>query len=184
VTAGDAAGPGDKGPRAEGPGAGDRAGRLLAAAGRIRGGAAVVPDDALVTDPDPETGERWDRGQVLAHVAEMLPYWAQQAELVATGRQAEFGRVKGDPDRIEAIERDRRDDPERLLGRIDEGVAVVLALLDRLDATALARTGRHPTVGAMSVAEIVDRFAVAHLEEHADQLDPRRGPGNPEGVPR
>jgi hypothetical protein len=24
----------------------------------------------------------------------------------------------------------------------------------------------------MTVAEIVDRFAVAHLEEHADQLDP------------
>ena len=167
-----------------GPEAGaGRAQRLLAAAGRIRASAVVRPDDAL-TDPDPDSGERWDRGQVLAHVAEMLPYWARQAELIASGRQVEFGRVKGDPDRIEAIERDRRDDPERLLGRIDEGVAVVLALLDRLDAAALARTGRHQTLGEMTVAEIVDRFAVAHLEEHADQLDPRRGPGNPEGVPR
>jgi hypothetical protein len=168
---------------AAGPGAGDRAGRLQAAAGRIRASALLLPDDALVTDPDPETGERWDRGQVLAHVAEMLPYWAQQAELVASG-QVEFGRVKGDPDRIGAIERDRREDPERLLGRIDEGVAVVLALLDRLDAAALARSGRHQTLGEMTVAGIVDRFAVAHLEEHADQLNPRRGAGNPKGVPR
>jgi len=145
--------------------------RLQAAAGRIRASAVLLPDDVL-TDADPESGERWDRGQVLAHVAEMLPYWAQQAELVAAGGQTEFGRVSSDPDRIAAIERDRREDPERLLGRVDEGVAVVLALLDRLDDQALARTARHQTLGEMTVAELVNRFAVAHLEEHADQLDP------------
>jgi hypothetical protein len=149
----------------------ERARRLQAAAGRIRASALVLPEEAL-TDPDPDSGERWDRGQVLAHVAEMLPYWAQQAELIASGRQAEFGRVSSDPDRIAAIERDRREDPGRLLGRVDEGVAVVLALVDGLDDQALARTGRHQTLGDMTVAEIVDRFAVAHLEEHADQLDP------------
>jgi hypothetical protein len=145
--------------------------RLLAAAGRIRASALVVPDDAL-TDPDPDTGERWDRRQVLAHVAEMLPYWAQQAELVASGQQATFGRVRGDPDRVGAIERDRHEDPERLLGRVDEGVAVALALLERLDDQAMARTGHHQALGGMTVAELVDRFMVAHLEEHADQLDP------------
>src|SRR4029453_7400543 len=90
---------------------GDRAQRLLAAAGRIRASAVVLPDDAL-TDPDPDSGERWDRGQVLAHVAEMLPYWAQQAELIAAGGQAEFGRVKSDPGRVAAIERERREDPQ------------------------------------------------------------------------
>jgi hypothetical protein len=134
-----------------------RAERLLAAAGRIRASAVVLPDDAL-TDPDPDSGERWDRGQVLAHVAEMLPYWAQQAELVAAGRQTEFGRVKSDPDRIAAIERDRREDPARLLARVDD--------------RALAATGRHQTLGDMTVGELVDRFLVDHLEEHADQLDP------------
>jgi hypothetical protein len=148
----------------------DRAERLRAAAGRIRASALVRPDDAL-TDPDPDTGERWDRGQVLAHVAEMLPYWAQQAELIATGEQREFGRVRTDPGRVGAIERDRREDPQRLLDRVDEGVAVVIALLDRLDEQAMASPGHHQTLGDMTVAEILDRFAVAHLEEHADQLD-------------
>jgi hypothetical protein len=156
----------------------DRVERLLAAAGRIRASAVALPDDVL-TDPDPDSGERWDRGQVLAHVAEMLPYWAQQAELVAAGRQDEFGRVRSDPGRVEAIERDRREDPRRLLGRIDEGVATVLALLERLDAQAMARTGHHQTLGEMTVAEIIDRFAVAHLEEHADQLDPGGVRGTP-----
>jgi DinB superfamily len=149
----------------------DRAERLQAAAGRIRASAVVLPSDAL-TDPDPDSGERWDRGQVLAHVAEMLPYWAQQAELVAASQKVEFGRLKSDPDRVAAIERDRREDPRRLLDRVDEGVAVVLALLERLDDQALARTGQHQTLGEMTVGEIVDRFVVDHLEEHADQLDP------------
>jgi hypothetical protein len=60
-------------------------------------------------------------------------------------------------------------------------VAVVLALLERLDDQALARTGRHQSLGEMPVAAIVDRFLVAHLEEHADQLDPPAGPGGPGG---
>ena len=146
-----------------------RAERLLAAAGRIRASASALSDGAL-TEPDPESGERWDRGQVLAHVAEMLPYWAEQAELIVAGRQTEFGRVKSDPGRIGAIERDRREDPARLLARVQEGVAVVLALLERLDDRALAATGHHQTLGDMTVAELIDRFLVSHLEEHADQL--------------
>jgi hypothetical protein len=158
--------------------------RLLAAAGRIRASALVVPDDAL-TEPDPDSGERWDRGQVLAHVAEMLPYWAQQAELVASGGQTAFGRIRSDPGRVAAIERDRHEDPARLLARVDEGVGVVLALLDRLDEAAMTRNGRHQTLGDMTVAVMIDRFVVAHLEEHADQLDPRPGPEGPaRGVPR
>ena len=144
--------------------------RLLAAAGRIRAAAPVLPDEAL-TDPDPDTGERWDRRQVLAHVAEMLPYWVEQVELVAAGDQVPFGRTRSNPERIAAIERDRREDPARLLVRVDDGLGVVLALLERLADDALARSGRHQTLGAMTVAAIVDRFLVEHLEEHADQLD-------------
>ncbi|HEX8132656.1 MAG TPA: DinB family protein [Actinomycetes bacterium] len=156
----------------------DRRDRLVAAAGRIRAAAPLLPDEAL-TDPDPNTGERWDRGQVLAHVAEMLPYWAHQVELVAAGDQEEaFGRVASDPGRLAAIERDRREDPARLLDRIDEGLAVALALLDRLDDAALARTGRHQTLGEMTAAAVVDRFMVDHLEEHADQLEAGRRAGD------
>ena len=99
----------------------DRERRLLAAVGGS-GPARSLPDDAL-TDPDPASGERWDRGQVLAHVAEMLPQRAQQAELIAAGRQAEFGRVSSDPDRIAAIERDRQRGPAAAAGRVDEGAA-------------------------------------------------------------
>jgi hypothetical protein len=159
------------------PGTPDRRDRLVAAAGRIRAAASLLPDEAL-TDPDPDTGERWDRRQVLAHVAEMLPYWVEQVELVAAGDQVPFGRAKSNPERIAAIERDRREDPSRLLDRVDAGLGVVLALLDRLDDGALARSGRHQILGEMTVAGIVDRFLVDHLEEHADQLEARQRGGD------
>jgi hypothetical protein len=151
--------------------------RLVAAASRLRVAAPLRSDGAL-TDPDPDTGERWDRRQVLAHVAEMLPYWVEQVELVAAGDQVPFGRARTDPGRVGAIERDRREDPSRLLDRVDQGLGEVLALLDRLDDEALARRGRHQLLGELTVADIVDRFLVDHLEEHADQLDPGgRGAG-------
>jgi len=41
----------------------------------------------------------------------------------------------------------------------------------------MATTGHHQTLGEMTVAEMIDRFMVAHLEEHADQLDPLTGGG-------
>jgi hypothetical protein len=148
----------------------DRSSRLRSAAERIRATVPEMPDDAK-TSADAETGERWDRGQVLAHVAEILPYWSEQVELVVErGGGVPFGRVKSDPERIAVIERDRRLDTAELLGRMDKGLERVLALLDRLDEEALARTGTHERIGEMTAAAIIDRFLVEHLEEHAEQL--------------
>ena len=60
-----------------------------------------------------DSGERWDRGQVWAHLAEFIPYWIAQAGPVlrgqASGEPVPFGRTKSDPERIGAIERDRRE---------------------------------------------------------------------------
>jgi hypothetical protein len=155
----------------------DLAERLLAAAGRIRANLGAWRPGTL-TEADPGTGERWEAGQVLAHVAEMLPYWVEQVELVAAGDQVPFGRARSNPERIAAIERDRREDPSRLLDRVDEGLGAVLVLLDRLDDDALAHSGRHQVLGEMTVAAIVDRFLVDHLEEHADQLEARQRGGD------
>jgi hypothetical protein len=147
--------------------------RLRAAAARIRADAPEFRPDQL-TAPDAASGERWDRGQVLAHVAEMLPYWIAQVEMVlaAGGSGAPFGRVKSDPDRIAAIEEDRAIDVEELLDRIDDGVDEAALSMRRLTPADLACTGRHSTRGVMTVSQILEEFVVAHLEEHADQLLP------------
>jgi hypothetical protein len=145
--------------------------RLQAAAGRIRVLTPAVAPERL-SDPDQATGERWDRGQILAHVAEMLPYWVGVIDrILAGGDGTPFGRDRTDPSRVGPIERDRHSDPDRLLDRMDEGVALVRARLAGLGPADLERTGRHPARGEVTVAQIVEDYLVGHLEEHADQLD-------------
>lgn len=130
-----------------------------------------------LTDPDPGASERWEAGQVWAHLAEFPSYWLAQARLVVAARAQgapepiAFGRTKTDPQRLGAIERDRRTDPARLLAMVREGVAATVTALDELDREALEARGRHVTLGEMSVERILEHFIVAHLEEHADQLE-------------
>jgi hypothetical protein len=147
----------------------DREARLLAAAERIR---ELGPAFEGLTSADAQTGERWDRGQVLSHVAEMLPYWVGQAMHVVSsgGGGVPFGRVKSTPARLQRIESGRYDDPGALLVRIDAGIRDAVALLRRFSDDELRLTGMHQTLGAMTVAELVDEFLVDHVEQHVAQL--------------
>lgn len=132
---------------------------------------------AGLTDPEPGSGERWDAGQVWAHLAEFPAYWlAQAGDVVERAHLGEaqpipFGRTKSDADRLAAIERDRRDDPRALLARVSADLDRVIATLNRWSADQLALRGLHRTLGEMTVARIVERFIAEHLDEHADQLD-------------
>ncbi len=147
--------------------------RLDAVEARLRAHAQrEFPVDAL-TSPDPPTGERWEAGQVWAHVAEFIPYWLGETALVIEGREQPqpFGRTKSDPGRIAAIERDRRTDRMRLWHRTERDIASLRAFLTGLDDAAWETGGLHPTLGEMDLSEIVDEFLVGHLEQHARQLD-------------
>ncbi len=131
------------------------------------------PSDAL-TAPDPPSGERWEAGQVWAHVAEFIPYWVGEAALVIERGQDKpepFGRTKSDPGRIAAIERDRSTDRVRLWHRITGDIATLRAFLGGLDDSAWTARGFHSTLGEMDLAGILDEFLVGHLEQHAAQLD-------------
>ncbi|MDQ6846534.1 MAG: DinB family protein [Candidatus Dormibacteraeota bacterium] len=153
--------------------------RLDAAEERLRAHAARdFPADAL-TSPDPPTGERWEAGQVWAHVAEFIPYWLGEAALVVEQggvQPVPFGRTKSDPGRIAAIERDRSIDQARLWHRTAGDIASLRAFLDGLGEDWSTR-GLHPTLGEMDLSQIIDEFLVGHLEQHAGQLDQLAAPG-------
>jgi len=133
-----------------------------------------------LTDPDPGAEERWEAGQVWAHVAEFPGYWLGQVRSILTARAAgaaepiPFGRTRTDPGRIAAIERDRRTDPAALLTRVRSSLTEAVDTMRALPDTHWAARGLHPSRGEMAVSEILERFVVAHLEEHADQLDTLR----------
>lgn len=143
---------------------------------------AAAPVPTGLTEPDPGAEERWEAGQVWAHLAEFPAYWLAQALSViesSSDGAIPFGRVKTDPDRIAAIERDRHADPQALLARVRSALEDVSDAARSWEQEAWRARGSHPTRGAMSVERIVEEFIVSHLEEHADQLDLLAGEATP-----
>lgn len=146
--------------------------RMAVAEGRLSAFADHPPPG--LTDADPTTGERWDAGQAWAHVAELVPYWQGEVERVlagAGGNPVPFGRMSDDPGRVGAIEAGRHEPPTEQMARLAGALMMLRTYLLGLTDTQLAARGLHSRRGEMTVAEIVDRFIVSHLEEHADQLE-------------
>jgi len=128
---------------------------------------------AGLTTPDAATGEQWDVGQAWAHVAEFVPYWQGEIEHVVANAGSDpvpFGRTSADPGRVGAIEANRHEPPTEQMARLAGSLTIVRGYLAGLTDAEWAARGTHARLGEMTVARIVERFVVGHLEEHADQL--------------
>jgi hypothetical protein len=146
----------------------------IADAERRLGEHASAPLPGGLTDPDELTNERWEAGQVWAHLAEFPGYWLGQINRVIaqpTHGAIPFGRVKTDVGRLEAIERERHADPQALLERVRASLAEVSDAARSWPPDTWRLRGAHPALGEMTVERMLDHFIVSHLEEHADQLD-------------
>ena len=127
-----------------------------------------------LTEADRGTGEQWQWGQVWAHLAEFIPYWLAQAQAVIAAHRGEpvpFGRVKSNPERVAAIERDRGVPVAELWSRLQAQIADLRAFLRDVPAGDWAARGVHQTLGIMDMPHLVDEFLVGHLEQPAAQLD-------------
>jgi hypothetical protein len=128
----------------------------------------------LSDDYGTEPESRWGPPEVLAHVAEMLPYWLGQIETILEappGETAPFGRVATDENRLARIGDDRRQPAGELFDRIAAGASIAGRRLAELTPAETARSGVHARLGEMAVPAIVERFVIGHLEEHVRQLD-------------
>jgi hypothetical protein len=135
---------------------------------------AAGPAPSGLTEPDEGGTERWEAAQVWAHMAEFVGYWQAQLEHVVdsyAGQPVPFGRTKEDPGRIEGIETGRSVPIAQLMQQVHDGIEVTRRYLPTLSAAQWASVGLHSRRGEMTVPQIVERFTIDHLEEHADQLD-------------
>ena len=115
----------------------------------------------------------WGPLEVLAHLAEMLPFWLGELERVVDGNgitPAPFGRVADDALRIGVIDRDRTLPVRALFARVDTGLWSWLDRLPRLTDVERGKAGLHPRLGEMPAARIAERFVLSHAEEHLAQL--------------
>ncbi len=122
-------------------------------------------------DHDPEAS--WGPMELLAHVAEMLPYWLGEVERILAGpaEAVPFGRVGSDPVRIALIGRDRTLPTGELYARIDSWFGRWANRLASLTPAQRAKVGLHPRLGEMTVDAIIERMIVNHLDEHVEQLE-------------
>ena len=143
----------------------DYRGRVLAARDRLRslpalGAGAPGPED-------PQTGEAWDRLNVLGHLAEMLPFWVAQLRRALRGEP--YGRTdEGRRRRRAGI--DTREGEQGVRLKIDRGCGRLLVLLDRLEDRDLERDLATVAGGSVKVREALEGQLVGHLEEHVEQL--------------
>ena len=117
--------------------------------------AALVDLRPAVEDGEPwplaerfgvEPEASWGPPEVLAHLAEMLPFWYSQIQLVLDGSSGPvpFGRVADAPARLGAIERDRALRAGKLFNQIEAGIRPYWWLLPRLTTAEVGRVGLHP----------------------------------------
>jgi hypothetical protein len=122
---------------------------------------------------DEQTGERWDRGNVLGHVAEMLPYWTGQVRAVLDGAD-DMGRDSvGMAQRRMGIDSGREAGEDGLLTRVDEGMAGLEALLADMSDADLDRPLRYRAGDSQRESDLryaLEHILVGHLEEHLGQL--------------
>jgi hypothetical protein len=121
---------------------------------------------------DQSAEARWGPLEVVAHVAEMLPYWLGEVERILAGALAPvpFGRVATDSLRLAILGRDRTVPLRELFDRVESDSARWEHRLAELTAADHDTVGLHPVLGPMTVADAVGRFVVTHLDEHAAQL--------------
>lgn len=148
--------------------------RLGAVRARFAALAEEEPAPGALTEPDEPSGERWEWGQVWAHLAEFPAYWMHQLEPVLAGPAGDpppFGRTKTDPGRIGAIERARARPVRELHGALEPQLEDLRRLIEGLSGDQWSRRVSHSTLGIMDMPRVLEVFLVGHLEQHADQLD-------------
>jgi DinB superfamily len=148
--------------------------RLAAAAARLTtfGSVLGAGDWPLAARFDHAPEAAWGPREVLAHLAEMLPYWLGEAERIVdmTAGPEPFGRIATNDVRIGIIERDRSLPIRELVARIDDGVARWRRRWAELDEADRSRAGLHPALGEFTVDQVAGRMVATHLEDHLDQL--------------
>jgi hypothetical protein len=151
--------------------------RLNAVEARLQ--AMAVPRRGF-TAADPDTGERWEAGQVWGHLAEFIQYWTAQVGDVIDAFQGEpvpFGRARDDPGRAAGIALGTRTPLPTLWEEVRSDLADLRNLLRALPDGWEKAVGLHPRLGQVPTPRIFEDFLVSHLEEHAAQLEQLSGDG-------
>ncbi len=115
----------------------------------------------------------WTVLQTLGHCAELIPYWLSQCRIViqaGAGDPPRFGRTLDDAGRLAGVERGSAGNPDELLTQVQAEARRGATAIRALTTEERGRKGITRRGEEMSVGDIVERFIVAHAEEHLKQI--------------
>ncbi len=122
----------------------------------------------------PAPGE-WTLMENLAHVIEIMPYWADEiAGLVAAPGQ-KFGRTMEHEGRLRAIKEHRTDNLEQVKSALPGSYEHLDQVLRSLKDSDLELTGHHSKFGERNLDWFIDEFVVRHLAAHVSQVKQPHG---------
>jgi hypothetical protein len=126
-----------------------------------------LPAEVLYREPMP--GE-WPVMSTLAHLAELLPFWAHEGASLAASPGMQVGRSLDDPRRVGPIAEHGHDSLEAMLPRLQAGLAECVATLRAIPSDGWQSRGTHPRHPSISVYELIETYVCNHAAEHADQI--------------
>ena len=126
-----------------------------------------LPSEVLYREPVP--GE-WPVMSTLAHLEELLPYWAHEAADLANSPGKQIGRTLDDPRRVEPIAEHSHDSLDAIVPRIRSSLQECVTTLRNIPAQSWHAVGHHAVRGEMTPEQIVEAFLCNHTKEHATQI--------------
>jgi hypothetical protein len=123
--------------------------------------------------PDPANGERWNRGNILGHMADILHFWPDQLQGALDGATWIGRGEEGYANRRAAIVRGAETAETLMREQIERGTDKVLALLDRVRSDDLSKEVEHRRAvetKSKTIARLLDEMLVSHFEAHVRQL--------------
>jgi uncharacterized damage-inducible protein DinB len=118
----------------------------------------------------PPAENEWSVMQSLAHIVEIMPYWANEVEKLAGQPGQKFGRVMTDEARLRAIDDHAGDELHQAEAALPGSYARLKGVLDNLTDADLAKSGVHSKYGEKPLEWFIREFVTYHLKNHLTQL--------------
>lgn len=126
-----------------------------------------LPHDQLYLPP---AENEWSVMQSLAHIVEIMPYWANEIEKLVAKPGQKFGRVMSDEARNRAIAEHGGDELSQAEAALPGSYSRLEDVLANLTDADLAKTGVHSKYGEKPLEWFIQEFVTDHLRNHLTQL--------------
>jgi hypothetical protein len=127
---------------------------------------ALEPEKLFV----PSSENEWSIMQNLAHIVEIMSYWAGEIEKLVAVPGQNFGRTAQHEGRLRAISEHERDSLEQVKAALPASYTRLEDVLGSLQDSDLELTGNHSKFGEKTLDWFIEEFVTGHLRSHCQQI--------------